>query len=132
MSGTKTGRQIFGKAGDNTNKFVPRTLAVAAVGGTVSEISGGKFANGAATAAMVSLFANIGQGQPKAKGTWVYPDGRSTDINSYLKEETGTITVQTNGIDGAALWAPSLNPIKFGAGFIDVFNRFQTHTGNGL
>ena len=33
-----------------------RTVAAAIVGGTISELSGGKFANGAATAAMVHLF----------------------------------------------------------------------------
>jgi hypothetical protein len=36
--------------------IVQRTVAAAVVGGTTSEIAGGKFANGAATAAMVHLF----------------------------------------------------------------------------
>ena len=40
---------------------VVRTTTAAIVGGTVAEIGGGKFANGAATAAMVSLFSEVGR-----------------------------------------------------------------------
>ena len=56
MSGIKGGRRAFGAAGDGTNRIVHRTVAAAVVGGTVSEIAGGKFANGAVTGAMVHLF----------------------------------------------------------------------------
>ena len=56
MSGTSQGRQMFGAAGDGSNRIVHRTVAAAVVGGTVSEIAGGKFANGAQSAAMVHLF----------------------------------------------------------------------------
>ena len=58
MGGTKFGQKHFGKSGSGWDggKIVARTAAAAAVGGTVSEIGGGKFANGAATAAMVHLF----------------------------------------------------------------------------
>lgn len=56
-----TGTKFFGKARDgNRELMVRRTVAAAVVGGTVSEIGGGKFANGAATAAMVSLFSEFG------------------------------------------------------------------------
>ena len=34
--------------------------------------------------------------------------------------------------DGANLWAPSLNPLKFGSGVIDIFERAKIHTGNYL
>ena len=56
------GRKYLGTPGDRENKvqFTARTVAAAVVGGTVSEISGGKFANGAAAAAMVHLFNSEG------------------------------------------------------------------------
>ena len=34
--------------------------------------------------------------------------------------------------DGASLWAPSLNPLKFVSGVADLFCGFCTHTANGL
>ena len=50
------GRKFFGIPRVDTHKIVHRTVAAAIVGGTVSKIGGGKFANGAITAAMVHLF----------------------------------------------------------------------------
>lgn len=47
----------FGNAGDKEG-VVTRTVAAAIVGGTTSELAGGKFANGAMTAAIVHLFNN--------------------------------------------------------------------------
>jgi len=41
--------------------FVGRTAIMGIVGGTVSEISGGKFANGAVSGAFVHLFNNYGR-----------------------------------------------------------------------
>ena len=47
----------MGKAGDfSDGRWALRTTAAATVGGTVSELSGGDFANGATTAAFVHLF----------------------------------------------------------------------------
>ena len=56
IQGAGVGRKFFGTPRDGSNKIVHRTVAAAVVGGTVSKIGGGKFANGAMTAAMVHLF----------------------------------------------------------------------------
>jgi hypothetical protein len=34
--------------------------------------------------------------------------------------------------DGANLWAPSLCPIKFASGVLDIPRAFKTHINNGL
>lgn len=49
-----------------------------------------------------------------------------------VRANGGTLNYIQRYGDGAAIWAPSLNPIKFGSGFLDIFNGFKTHTGNGL
>lgn len=64
MHGSKT----FGKNGDGISKFeTRRVVAAAVVGGTVSEIGGGKFANGAVTGAMVQMFNHDSILQKKPK-----------------------------------------------------------------
>ena len=55
IQGAGVGRGLFGLPRDK-HKIVHRTVAAAVVGGTVSKIGGGKFSNGAITAAMVHLF----------------------------------------------------------------------------
>ncbi len=77
-----------------------RTIANAVVGGTASRLSGGKFANGAVTVAMSYAFASMGRtGSGGQEGEWMFPEGGSTDINSYVGED-GTIPIYTNGILG--------------------------------
>ena len=61
------GRKFFGLPRVDTHKIVHRTVAAAVVGGTISKIGGGKFANGAATAAMVHLFNAEGVGKRPEK-----------------------------------------------------------------
>ena len=58
LAGAGFGRKVLGNPNDpeDRGKLPLRTVAAAIVGGTVSELSGGKFANGAATAAMVHVF----------------------------------------------------------------------------
>ena len=56
LQGAGVGRKFFGLPRVDKNKIVARTVAAGIVGGTVSRIGGGKFANGAVTAAMVHLF----------------------------------------------------------------------------
>ena len=71
------------------------------VGGTVSVIGGGKFANGAKSAAFDYLITSTAQngvefyrdGGSSRRGTWLYPEGESTDMNKYY------FTI-TNGILG--------------------------------
>jgi hypothetical protein len=54
---TGTSQSIMGLPGDgDTGGLALRTVSAAVVGGTASEIGGGKFANGATTAAFVHLF----------------------------------------------------------------------------
>ena len=56
MITAKSGDESFFGAKNKGGKYLARrTVAAAVVGGTTSEIAGGKFANGAATAAMVHL-----------------------------------------------------------------------------
>ena len=53
-----TGTETFGDAGSgwDNGRIVARTVASAVSGGLISELIGGKFANGASTAAMVHLY----------------------------------------------------------------------------
>ena len=53
-------KSFFGAKNDGGKYLARRTVAAAVVGGTTSEIAGGKFANGAATAAMVHLLNHEG------------------------------------------------------------------------
>jgi RHS repeat-associated protein len=55
VAGSALGR-VDAFKGDGFDRVVGRTMAAAAVGGTASVIGGGKFQNGAATAAFVHLF----------------------------------------------------------------------------
>jgi hypothetical protein len=66
-----------------------KTLIRGVTGGTASAIGGGKFANGASTAAFQSLITEL----PNflIKGEWAFPDGK--DINNVEK-------IYTNGILG--------------------------------
>jgi hypothetical protein len=74
--------------------------AAALVGGTASTMTGGKFANGAVTAAMsYALSSAASRGASSGEGEWMFPEGGSTDINSYVGED-GTIPIYTNGILG--------------------------------
>ena len=77
---TGAGQKYFGSV-RNPEKIAHRTIASAIVGGTTSELSGGKFSNGALTAAVVHLFnaeeilvdeeVTIGQLQDATTGeTW--------------------------------------------------------------
>ena len=79
------GRKYLGTPGDRENKvqFTARTVAAAVVGGTVSEISGGKFANGAAAAAMVHVFNTE---DPK-KGAET-PEKEIETVTEIIKEES--------------------------------------------
>jgi hypothetical protein len=67
-------------------------LAAATAGGTLSELTGGKFANGAITAGLAYAMAS-GSRSSGEEGEWIFPKGRSTNINDYDK-------VRTNGILG--------------------------------
>ena len=63
MITAKSGDESFFGAKNEGGKYLARrTVAAAVVGGTTSEIAGGKFANGAATAAMVHLLNHEGGG----------------------------------------------------------------------
>jgi hypothetical protein len=62
LMATEGATGFFGEAGDlSDGRFIMRTTAAAVVGGTTSELAGGKFANGATTAAFVHLFNSEGQ-----------------------------------------------------------------------
>lgn len=56
----------------------------------ISSATGGKFANGAASAAMGYVLSTARSGR---EGEWIFPEGGSTDLNDYD-------TVMTNGILG--------------------------------
>lgn len=92
----------LGKIGND----VGRTIVGALVGGTLSEATGGKFANGAISGAIQGAMAGGDRAQRDMQsdaagsdGKWIFPEGGSQDINSYVGAD-GTIPVQTNGIRG--------------------------------
>jgi len=72
-------------------------ITASVVGGVSSEITGGKFKNGAATAAFTWALSQGAQRAQAARenrgGEWILPEGGSTDMNDYD-------TVMTNGILG--------------------------------
>jgi len=71
--------------------MVRRTVAAAIVGGTVSEIGGGKFANGAVMASMVHLFNHEGWLQELLanddQGDVLYFDVRARDLSVDLEKQ---------------------------------------------
>lgn len=80
----------------DTGNFIFATL----LGGSVSEATGGKFANGAVTAAFSYAFSSAAsRGGSGGEGEWMFPEGGSSDINSYVGDD-GTIPIYTNGIMG--------------------------------
>ncbi|MFT4179374.1 MAG: RHS repeat-associated core domain-containing protein, partial [Thermomonas sp.] len=80
----------LGKIGNDA----ARAAVAAIIGGTVSKLSGGNFANGAMTSAFqVALSAFVRGPSQGGEGEWIYPEGRSTDLNDYD-------SVMTNGIKG--------------------------------
>jgi hypothetical protein len=87
-----SGSKYFGKAGDkNSSMMVRRTVAAAIIGGTVSEIGGGKFANGAVMASMVHLFNHEGWLQELLanddQGDVLYFDVRARDLSVDLEKQ---------------------------------------------
>ncbi len=64
---------VFNMADRSTGNIVGRTAVAAVVGGTASKLGGGKFANGAVTAAFAYTFANaarrFGEGGSPSSGT---------------------------------------------------------------
>jgi hypothetical protein len=69
---------------EDVDHVAGRILTAAMIGGTVSTLSGGKFANGAATAAFAYAFsAMASRAASGSGGEWIFPEGGSTDINDY-------------------------------------------------
>ena len=68
----------------NSNGFSWRRVAIgAAIGGTASKLSGGKFANGAATAAFASLISSAANAATSEKGG--PPDAAPNDDEKFRK-----------------------------------------------
>ena len=82
LQGAGFGRKVLGTPGTKEKRAV-RTVAAAVVGGTVSELSGGKFANGAISAAMVHLFRQ--EGAKKSEANEIFE--RDADGNLIFEEE---------------------------------------------
>ena len=87
------GRKFFGLPRDK-HKIVHRTVAAAIVGGTVSKIGGGKFANGAAAAAMVHLFntEEILKAQSEEFEDWQTADTEQAKLARVIFKETEAIS----------------------------------------
>jgi len=98
--GTAVGGPIGGKIGGVIGSRVAgRIIASVVVGGTISELTGGKFANGATTAAFASLFSEIAQGKQRAdsgttSGTDLSPEARQKVFDEALAD------VQQRGLVG--------------------------------
>ncbi|MDR7097829.1 RHS repeat-associated protein [Lysobacter niabensis] len=77
-----------------------RIAAGAIIGGSLSRATGGKFANGAVSGAIQAAMAggdrterDMQTDAAESDGEWIFPEGRSTDLNHYD-------AVGTNGILG--------------------------------
>lgn len=70
--------------GIDEDKVFSRVLFSAVVGGTVSKLTGGKFGNGAVTAAFAQMF----NGEKGAKN-----ERRMQSLNEYMKEKYGDLQI---------------------------------------
>ena len=96
---TERGQEYFGLPGSE-QQIAHRTIAAAIVGGTTSELSGGKFSNGALSAAIVHLFNHEGF------SPWTEQDARAVGSAKAVYQEDGVgfeeIGVKYNPRDGFA------------------------------
>ena len=103
LQGAGFGSKYFGEPGDreNNGQLVASTVAAAIVGGTVSELSGGKFANGAATATMVHVFNLWGKKKEKEEIYGPLID----DLKEMLKDvkEGGTLEIEMVKLFGTVM-----------------------------
>ena len=84
---------------------IGQVIAAAVVGGTVSELTGGKFANGAVTAAFLNVFNQNGDKLGKSEEN-VKPDllkgELEIELNDYIKGKLSSGSVELNVDLGAA------------------------------
>lgn len=78
-----------GFASENSNFYVS-TIQTAILGGAVSEISGGKFSNGAMSAAFVHMFNALNKGINKALNKHKYAKGKQYG-DGFKEVAKGTI-----------------------------------------
>ncbi len=127
---------VLGSSGDgNPQGIACRTMVAAAIGGTVSVISGGKFANGAITAAFQQLFNAEG----KNLVSRAYDESEVVDEGTY-EQNTLEIDLAADGADFAVqVFVPEagkvvfsfLNPIPTDLGSAVQWGIGQVHPGVG-
>ena len=93
---------FIGSSFASTSKnFFIGTIHTALLGGTASKLSGGKFANGAESAAFVHMFNALNRGIQKAFDNNVYPKGKKYG-DGYKEVIKGTINgaISTKNVAG--------------------------------
>jgi len=91
-----------GFAAPNSYGEIGGTVVTIVVSGTISEISGGKFANGAVTAAYIHLFNALNRGYQKAIDKNIYSKGKKYG-DGFREVGVGTIkgALSTKNVAGA-------------------------------
>jgi len=141
--GGKIGPQVKGNTWANLGKTATRMV----LSGTISKVTGGKFANGATSAAFSNIITTLAQSfSPKtalseytqeeinsmSDGEWVFPDGRSTNLSTYDEFRTngimgnrGAAQVTANRTENPVFFNPSKGPLH------DVAQSFEQKFGLG-
>ena len=96
---------IFGSWGKSANNKIHRTVAAAVIGGTASKLGGGKFANGAVTAAFSYLFSQAGaseKGGAPVTGSNSSGGGYSRIASDIDGDGVADITFINDDLNGAS------------------------------
>lgn len=89
---------------------IARVATAAVIGGTASKIDGGKFANGAATAAFVRALNHDAHGHGRPGGSRTTAPDDTVTIRVERVVDTGTATLGRLTVDGTKIEAVTLEP----------------------
>lgn len=127
ISAESGAESFFGEATQKGKYLVRRTVAASVVGGTVSEIGGGKFANGAVTGAMVHLFNAEGGGSRMRPGSGKW----KAHVKANAEFRDGVYNILSAWSESATEMVAELNKNVFNIGDY-VLNRANQATADIL
>lgn len=141
--GGKIGPGIKGNTWANVGKTATRMV----LSGTISKVTGGKFANGATSAAFSNIITTLAQSfSPKtalseytqeeinsmSDGEWIYPDGRPANLNAY--DEVGLNGILGNRSEAQVIANDTKSPVFFNPSkgpLHDIAQSFEQKFGLG-
>jgi hypothetical protein len=107
--------------GSTSNNFFIGTIQTAIVGGTASILSGGKFENGARSAAFVHMFNALNRGIQKAMDRNKYPKGKQYG-DGFIEVSKGALSgaISTKNVLGVARGAIESAVLNFDTVGLDI------------